>query len=288
MINQTKNFFSILEHRVETSGSLLCVGLDPHPGELEQRNASGVRLFCSRLVKATAPYAAAFKPNAAFFELHGAEGWDVLKGIIELIREESERLGIKIPIILDAKRGDIASTAEAYAYSAFEVLGADAITLNPYLGKDSIDPFLSYSGKGVFLLCKTSNKGAADLQNLRFVGTSSSIDENGSFLYEHIATLAQSWNTNNNIGLVVGATHPDALKKVRESASDLWFLSPGVGAQGGDLETALRNGLRKDGKGMLINLSRNLSREEDPGQAAALFCAKGRKIQQSFNDEDRK
>ena len=286
MIKQAKSFISLLEQRVEASDSLLCVGLDPHPEELDQRNAAGVRLFCSRLVKATAPYAAAFKPNAAFFELHGAEGWDVLKEIIELIREESERLGTKIPVILDAKRGDIASTAEAYAHSAFEVLGSDAITLNPYLGKDSIDPFLSYPGKGVFLLCKTSNKGAADLQNLRFVETNNPANEKGSFLYEHVATLAQSWNTNNNIGLVVGATHPEAMKKVRESASNLWFLSPGVGAQGGDLETALRKGLRKDGKGMLINLSRSLSREEDPAQAAVFFCAKVKEHQRKLIDKD--
>ena len=224
---------------------MLCVGLDPHPEELEQNNATGVKSFCRRLVKATAPYAATFKPNAAFFESHGSEGWDVLKEIIELIKEESEHLGVVIPIILDAKRGDIASTAEAYAHSAFAVLGVDAITLNPYLGKDSIEPFLSHPGKGVFLLCKTSNKGAEDLQDLRLVANKDSPHAEGSYLYGHLATLAQTWNSGNNIGLVVGATQPDALKKVRGSASELWFLSPGVGAQGGDLDLALRNGLVK-------------------------------------------
>ena len=227
-----KDFFFVLEKQVEASGSLLCVGLDPHPEELEQNNAAGVKSFCRRLIKATAPYAATFKPNAAFFESHGSEGWDVLKEIIELIKEESEQLGLVIPIILDAKRGDIASTAEAYAHSAFAVLGVDAITLNPYLGKDSIDPFLSYPGKGVFLLCKTSNKGAEDLQDLRLVGKENSPNAEEPYLYEHIATLAQAWNSENNIGLVVGATQPDALKKVRGSASELmvpfsWSGSPG-------------------------------------------------------------
>jgi orotidine 5'-phosphate decarboxylase subfamily 2 len=174
-----------------------------------------------------------------------------------------------IPVILDAKRGDIASTAEAYAKSAFEHLGADCITLNPYLGKDSIDPFLKFPKKGAFLLCKTSNPGSDDLQNL--LVKNSEFSENSGFspLYIHVAQLAQSWNTANNIGLVVGATQPEALAKVRAAAPDLWFLSPGVGAQGGDLATALKAGLRADGKGMLINVSRSIARAESPKRAAA-------------------
>ena len=260
-----ETFFTFLAKRVDDCSSLLCVGLDPHPNDLSAPTAEAARDFCLRLVKATSSYAAAFKPNAAFFELFGPEGWAALKEVIAAVQAESDRLGSMIPVILDAKRGDIASTAEAYAKSAFENLGVHAITLNPYLGRDSIDPFLAYKEKGVFLLCKTSNPGAADLQDLPVtVGTQHVVP-----LHQHIAHLAQQWNTGNNIGLVVGATQPEALARVREAAPDLWFLVPGVGAQGGDLETALRSGLRRDRRGMLINVSRGLSRATDPNAEAA-------------------
>lgn len=261
-----ETFFSFLEKRVDDCSSLLCVGLDPHVSELSSPTAASALDFCLTLVKATAPYAAAFKPNAAFFEVFGAEGWTALKQVIEAIDEESKRLGSMIPVVLDAKRGDIASTAEAYAKSVFESLGAHCVTLSPYLGKDSIDPFLNYPERGAFLLCKTSNAGSGDLQDISVVGA----DGRPPLpLYEHVAHLAQSWNTNNNIGLVVGATHVDALKRVRAAAPDLWFLAPGVGAQGGELESALRAGLRKDGKGMLIPISRGISRAKNPKLAAA-------------------
>ena len=260
----TETFFTFLAKRVDDCTSLLCVGLDPHPSDLPVPTAEAARDFCLRLVKTTAPYAAAFKPNAAFFELYGPEGWAVLKDVVAAVQDESNRMGSMIPVILDAKRGDIASTAEAYAKSAFEHLGVHAITLNPYLGKDSIDPFLAYKEKGVFLLCKTSNPGASDLQDVPVAIGAQSMP-----LHEHVAHLAQKWNTGNNIGLVVGATQPEALARVRAAAPDLWFLAPGVGAQGGDLETTLRSGLRKDGKGMLINVSRGISRAEKPSNAAA-------------------
>jgi len=259
--NTMETFFSFLEKRVDDCSSLLCVGLDPHINDLPAPTAASALDFCLNLIKQTAPYAAAFKPNAAFFEVFGAEGWTALKQVIEAIDEESKRQGSLIPVVLDAKRGDIASTAEAYAKSAFENLGAHCITLSPYLGKDSIDPFLNYPEKGVFLLCKTSNSGSGDLQDIALL--------NGDLLYEHVAKLAQSWNTKNNIGLVVGATHVDAMKRVRAAAPDLWFLTPGVGAQGGDLELALKSGLREDGKGMLIPISRGISRAENPKLAAA-------------------
>ena len=268
-----ETFFSFLEKRVDDCSSLLCVGLDPHVNDLPAPTAASALDFCLNLVKQTAPYAAAFKPNAAFFEVFGAEGWTALKQIIEAIDAESKRLGSMIPVILDAKRGDIASTAEAYAKSAFETLGAHCITLSPYLGKDSIDPFLNYPEKGVFLLCKTSNTGSGDLQDILVTiddGPSTIVNRPSSVpLYEHVARLAQSWNTKNNIGLVVGATHIDAMKRVRAAAPDLWFLAPGVGAQGGELELALKSGLRKDGKGMLIPISRGISRAENPRLAAA-------------------
>lgn len=258
-----ESFFTFLEKRVDDSSSLLCVGLDPHVSDLPEPTAEAALAFSLNLVKQTARYAAAFKPNAAFFERFGALGWDALKQVIDAIAEESARLGSMIPVILDAKRGDISSTAEAYAESAFTTLGAHSITINPYLGRDSLDPFLSVPEKGIFLLCKTSNPGAADLQDL-IVNP-----EKPVHLYEHVATLAQQWNTGNNIGLVVGATQLDALARVRVAAPSLWFLAPGVGAQGGDLEAALKAGLRRDGKGMLIPVSRGISRAANPATAAA-------------------
>lgn len=256
-----ETFFSFLEKRVDDSSSLLCVGLDPHISDLSSPTAASALTFCLNLVKQTSRYAAAFKPNAAFFEVFGAEGWVALKQVIEAINEESDRLGSRIPIILDAKRGDISSTAEAYAQSAFESLGADCITLSPYLGKDSIEPFLGHKQRGVFLLCKTSNKGSGDLQDV--------VLANGDPMYIHVAKLAETWNEKNNIGLVVGATHIEAMKQVRAAAPSLWFLAPGVGAQGGELESTLHAGLRADGKGLLLPISRAISRAEKPGNAAA-------------------
>ncbi|MBL8080675.1 MAG: orotidine-5'-phosphate decarboxylase [Anaerolineales bacterium] len=261
-----ESFFSFLEKRVDDCSSLLCVGLDPHISDLKEPTAASALDFCLTLVKQTAPYAAAFKPNAAFFEVFGPEGWTALKQVIEAIDAESKRLGSLIPVVLDAKRGDISSTAEAYAKSAFDSLGAHCITLSPYLGKDSIDPFIQNSEKGVFLLCKTSNPGSGDLQDISVVGA----DGHPPLpLYEHVAQLAQSWNTKNNIGLVVGATHIEATKRIRATAPNLWFLTPGVGAQGGELESAMKAGLRKDGKGMLIPVSRGISRAANPAKAAA-------------------
>ncbi len=258
-----ETFFTFLERRVDDCSSLLCVGLDPHVSELPEPSAEAARDFCIRIVKATAPYAAAFKPNAAFFEVFGADGWMALKQVIEAIQEESRRLGSRIPVILDAKRGDIASTAEAYAVSAFENLGADCITLSPYLGGDSIEPFIKNPEKGAFLLCKTSNPGSGDLQDIKVDGPSSML------LYEYVARLGQKWNVKNNIGLVVGATYPETLAHLRSVAPEMWFLIPGVGTQGGDLEAALGAGLRKDGKGVLINVSRAISRSADPRRSAA-------------------
>jgi uridine monophosphate synthetase len=273
-----ESFFSFLEKRVDDCSSLLCVGLDPHISDIPSPTAESARDFCLNLVKQTSRYAAAFKPNAAFFEVFGAEGWTALKDVIDAIQDESNRMGSMIPVILDAKRGDIASTAEAYAKSTFENLDADCITLSPYLGKDSIEPFLNYSQKGVFLLCKTSNPGSGDLQDIEL--------SNGELLYEHVAKLAQEWNTRNNIGLVVGATHIDAMKRVRAAAPDLWFLAPGVGAQGGELEATLKAGLRKDGKGLLLPISRSIARAAKPGLAAAELRDEILQIKSQFHREE--
>ncbi|HUU05088.1 MAG TPA: orotidine-5'-phosphate decarboxylase [Patescibacteria group bacterium] len=262
-----ETFFTFLEKRVADSSSLLCVGLDPHISDLKEATAEAAFDFCAGLIQRTAPCAAAFKPNAAFFEQFGADGWTALRRVIDAVREQSQRLGSMIPVILDAKRGDIASTAEAYARSAFQTLNAHAVTLSPYLGRDSIEPFLADPEKGAFLLCKTSNPGAGDLQDLQVAAEHDGRPSEP--LYIAVARLAQAWNANNNIGLVVGATQPAAMARIRAAAPDLWFLAPGVGAQGGELEAALQNGLRRDGKGLLLPVSRAISRAADPARAAA-------------------
>ena len=247
------SFFQRLQARIEQVGSLLCVGLDPHPEQLPESSANAAAEFCLNLIAATAESACAFKPNAAFFEAYGGVGWEALAQVIRAVPQG-------IPVILDAKRGDIASTARAYALSAFSTLGADAITLNPYLGRDSIQPFLDDSDKGVFLLCKTSNPGAEDLQSRIISGEQE--------LYRVVCRLAQTWNTKDNLGLVVGATDPQALAQVRADAPDIWLLAPGVGAQGGGLEEALAAGLRNDGSGMVVTVSRTIATASDPGRAA--------------------
>ena len=253
-----EGFFTRLEQRARQIDSLLCVGLDPHPADLPEPTAPAAHAFCLRLIEATADLALAYKPNAAFFEAFGAPGVAVLQEVIAAIPPE-------VPVILDAKRGDIASTAQAYAQAAFQTLGASAITLSPYLGRDSLEPFLADPAHGAFLLCKTSNPGAADLQDLRVAAGPGMPPER---LYEVIARKAVEWNTRDNLGLVVGATQPEALRRARELAPELWILAPGVGAQGGELETALRAGLRRDGLGLLITVSRLLSRSSDPRMTA--------------------
>jgi uridine monophosphate synthetase len=254
------SFFSVLEARVRKVDSLLCVGLDPHTTDLATPTVDACREFCLRLIECTADVAAAFKPNSAFFEAYGPQGIAILMEIIRTIPDG-------IPVILDAKRGDIASTAEAYAHSAFQVLGADAITLNPYLGSDALEPFIKDPEHGAFLLCKTSNPGADDLQNVTLANP-----PGGLALYERVAQLAQDWNTNDNLGLVVGATQPEALRRVRALCGRMWILAPGVGVQGGDLSIALRAGLRPDGLGMLIPISRGISRASDMRHAAREFA----------------
>ena len=242
-------FFERLERRARTADSLLCVGLDPHPELLARPSAAAARQHCLRLIEASAAQAAAFKPNSAFFEAYGAAGVEALQAVIAAVPEG-------IPVILDAKRGDIASTARAYAAAAFEVLGADALTASPYLGRDALEPLMADPQRGVFLLCRTSNPGASDLQEAALA--------DGAPLYEHVARLAAAWNTHGNLGLVVGATDPGALAAVRALAPALWILAPGVGAQGADLEAALRAGLRADGLGLLIPTSRALAAAADP------------------------
>jgi uridine monophosphate synthetase len=271
-------FFGRLEERARQIDSLLCVGLDPHPADLPGPAEApvGPRLlqFCLDLIEATLPVAAAYKPNAAFFEAHGPEGVQILRQVIAAIPAD-------IPVILDAKRGDIGSTAAAYAAAGYQAMGAGALTVNPYLGRDSLQPFIEDPERGIFLLCKTSNPGSADLQDLRLQGGAG--QPAGETLYERVARLAQEINTRGNVGLVVGATHPAELQRIRQLAPELWILAPGVGAQGGDLQEALRAGLRADGLGLLVPVSRAISRAGDPAAAAEGLRAEINRVRQSLS-----
>jgi uridine monophosphate synthetase len=231
------SFTQRLTERARQANSLLCVGLDPHPELLPEATAEAARAFCLRLIHATSEAACAFKANSAFFEALGAEGWRALQEVIAAVPEG-------IPVIVDAKRGDIASSARAYARAIFQGLGADAMTVNPYLGWDALEPLAADPSVGVFLLCKTSNPGAEDLQSQRLEG--------GTELFVQVARMAVQRNTRGNLGLVVGATDVEAVGVVRQEAPDLWILAPGVGAQGGDLGGAVRAGVRSDGLGLLI------------------------------------
>ena len=230
-------FLDMLRTAERQNGSMLCVGLDPEPAKFPaaiRGDASKIYEFCAAIVDATADLVIAFKPQIAYFAAHRAE--DQLERLMAHMR----RVAPQVPIILDAKRGDIGSTAEQYAIEAFERYGADAVTLSPFMGFDSVQPYLKYEGKGAFLLCRTSNPGGDDLQNQRL----SSVPGE-PLLYEHIAQLAQGpWNLNGQLGLVVGATYPAEIKRVRAVAPTVPLLIPGVGAQGGDAVATVRAGWR--------------------------------------------
>jgi uridine monophosphate synthetase len=241
-------FFERLRARVTAADSVLCVGIDPRGA-----NAMAVRAEALALIAATADAAAAFKPNAAFFEALGRPGLEVLMEIVAAVPEE-------IPVILDAKRGDIASSATGYATAAFDVIGAGAVTVNPYLGRDAIDPFLAHDGRAVWVLCHTSNPSAAELQEAKLAS--------GWSLAEEVARRAAGWAGPDRLGLVVGATRPGALGAIRRAAPEHWILAPGVGAQGGAIAD-LAAGLRADGGGLLVPVSRAIAGATDPRGAAA-------------------
>ncbi len=237
-------FIQKLEQRQQQSGSLVCVGLDP---QIEKIKPLGLSLsaWLKQIVDATANYACAFKPQIAHFSALSAER--ELTEIIQYIQNYYP----DIPVILDAKRGDIGSTAECYAKEAFERYGVDAVTVNPYLGGDTLMPFTRYADKGVVVLCKTSNPGSGELQDL--------ILADGQSLFLKVAELAvDSWNDNKNILLVVGATYPEQLRAIREKVGPMPLLIPGIGAQGGNLSAILTAGLRNDGLGLIISASRSL------------------------------
>lgn len=241
-------FLELLDTAERRNNSMLCVGLDPDPARFPAKlkgDAGKIYDFCAAIVDATADLVSAFKPQIAYFAAHRAE--EQLERLMAHMRSAAPQ----VPVILDAKRGDIGSTAAQYAIEAFERYGADAVTLSPFMGFDSIAPYLNYHGKGVFLLCRTSNPGGDDLQNQRLASVAGQ-----PLLYEHIAALAQGpWNLNGQLGLVVGATYPNEIERVRTVAPALPLLLPGVGAQGGDALATVRAGWRP-GSPIIVNSSR--------------------------------
>lgn len=288
-MNTTPSFTHTLRQRWQAADSMLCVGLDPDPARIPAHLGTGpeaIDRFCRDIIAATADTVCAFKPQIAYFAAQGAE--DVLAGLIAHIHAKHPG----IPVILDAKRGDIGSTARQYGVEAFDRFKADALTLSPFMGFDSIEPYFEWAGRGLILLCRTSNPGGNDLQALsvlpagdtagaplgaqppRKPASGTTPDAQPEKLYEHLARLAAGpWNVNGELGLVVGATFPDELARVRALAPRLPLLVPGVGAQGGDVNATVRAGLDADGYGLVINSSR-----------AILYAGKGT----DFADQARK
>jgi len=247
------NFTDKLLAARRRNNSLLCVGLDPDPGLMPKVS---LLEFNKAIVDATADLVCAYKPNLAFYEALGIDG-------LKLLQKTIEYIPTNIPIIGDGKRGDIGNTAKAYAKALFVTFGFDAATVSPYLGFDSVEPFIEYKDKGVFILCRTSNPGAVDFQSL--------IDSQGMPLYEAVARKAKEWNIHGNIGLVVGATYPDELKAIRKLCPEMPLLIPGIGAQGGDLASAVKYGIDVQGEKAIIAVSRQIlyaSQGKDFAQAA--------------------
>jgi orotidine-5'-phosphate decarboxylase len=225
--------------------SLLCLGIDPEPDLMParvQRTPAGVAGFLKEIIDASSDSVASYKLNLAFFERWGREGSSLLEQVMGMLHPGK-------PVIFDAKRGDLSSTAQAYAHGIFSAWGADAVTLHPYLGHDSVAPFLAHKDKEIFVLCRTSNPGANEFQHLRV---------DGEALYRIVARAAVRWDHYGNVGLVVGATAPAELRDVRQIAGDRLLLVPGIGAQGGDLTAAVRAAVRGDGRGAIIPISRGI------------------------------
>ena len=273
MNSRSNTFNQQLQSAWASQGSMLCVGFDPDPKRLPpvlQGKTEAIFEFCRDIADATADLVCAFKPQFAYFASQRAEAQ--LEKLISHLKDKYPH----IPVILDSKRGDIGSTADHYALEAFERYGADAITVNPYMGFDTIEPYLKYPGKGVIVLCRTSNPGGSDLQFLN-------VSPNGQPLYLHVAKLAASqWNSSGQISLVVGATFPDEIAKVRAIVGEMPLLIPGIGAQGGDIQATVKAGSipNKPGTGMIINSSRAIlyaSSGNDFAQAA-------RQVAQSTRD----
>lgn len=265
------NFTEKLNKAIGLNQSLLCVGLDPDiakmPAQL-QGKSDAIFLFCKSIVDATASLACAFKPQIAYFAALAAE--DQLQALCDYLRSTYPQ----IPIVLDAKRGDIGATAEQYAREAFERYRADAVTVNPYMGFDSVAPYLEWKDRGAIVLCRTSNPGGSDLQFLQVDGVP---------LYQHVAMLvAEKWNTNGQCGLVVGATFPQELAEVRKIVGNMPLLVPGIGAQGGDVEATVRAGQTASGAGMMVNSSRAIIYASPQG--AEDFAQAAKRVAQETRD----
>lgn len=237
------SFREKLAHAAETNRTLLCVGLDPDPVRVPIDKTTG---FLSAIVEATSDLVCAYKPNLAFYEQFGEAGYVALRAVMKSIPEQ-------IPIIADAKRGDVPHTAEAYARAIFDELRFDAATVNPYLGRDAVAPFIERGDRGVFIVCRTSNPGAHDLQDLPV-----QCEGGTSPLYQVVAELAKRWDEHGNVGLVVGATYPDEMRALRTICPEMPFLVPGVGAQKGELERSVHAGLDARGGGLIINAARSV------------------------------
>jgi orotidine-5'-phosphate decarboxylase len=249
------------------NNSLLCVGLDPDIGKFPahlQSQPDAIFTFCKTIIDATADTVCSFKPQIAYFAALRAE--DQLESICAYLRKQYPH----IPIVLDAKRGDIGATAEQYAREAFERYDADAVTLNPYMGFDSVAPYLEWKERGAIILCRTSNPGGSDLQFLSVEGKP---------LYQHVAQLvAEKWNTNGQCGLVLGATFPHELAQVRAIVGEMPLLVPGIGAQGGDIEATVKAGRTASGKGMMINSSRAILYAKSDQAAGEDFAQAARRV----------
>ncbi len=260
------NFIDKLTSATRRNNSLLCVGLDPDPALMPKK--VGVFEFNKAIIDATSDLVCAYKLNFAFYEALETQGLDALRRTIKHIPDD-------VPVIGDAKRGDIGNTAKAYARAIFDNLNFDATTVNPYLGFDSVEPFIQYQDKGVFILCRTSNAGAADFQSLRceaeMLPGLESEERSHRPLFEIVALKARQWNIHGNIGLVIGATYPEELKLIRSSHPNMPLLVPGIGAQGGDLASTVRYGVDSQGERAIISSSRQIiyaSREKDFAEAA--------------------
>lgn len=269
---QFKHFPQRLAHSWETSQSMLCVGLDPDLARMPEglgRSVADIEKFCMEIIKATAEYACAFKPQIAYFAANRAEA--ALENILAYANEVAPHA----TTILDAKRGDIGATAKQYAIEAFERYQADSVTLSPYMGSDSVEPYHAYPDRGLFLLCRTSNPGGNDLQ---FLNT-----EQQRPLYQTVAEMATtSWNPHQQVGLVVGATYPDEIRQVRKLVGDAPLLVPGIGAQGGDLLNTVKNGLCSQGWGLLINSSRAILYADSSAQYALAAAAEARRTRDAI------
>lgn len=246
----SNNFFEDVRQLQQEKSTVLCMGLDPRPHFLSKEDHEAENplvAWAERMLNEVSDYICCVKPNIAFYEAQGNIGWNAIKQTIAKAHE------FGLPVLLDAKRGDIGSTADAYAKAVFDELEADAVTLSPYLGRDSVDPFLRVAGRGMFVLCHTSNPSADEFQSLEI---------DGRLLYEIVAERATQWNQ--RVGLVVGATYPEAIKRVRQVAPDAWLLLPGVGAQGADEKAALVAAHHN----MIVPVSRGIIAQSNPGEAA--------------------